>query len=142
MRARPNELKLREKDVTRQVRDFLEWHGWRGYRNQVITSQNLAGGWVRAGEKGMADWLFVYYVQDYLPAMALVLWVEMKAEGEPLRPDQVRWQEIEMARGAWIITADKYESFCEWYEEKFGWLRTSDFKKGQGVLPLQDAGSL
>ena len=138
---RANELKLRERDVTRQVKDFLEWKGWRAYRNQVITSQNVAGGWIRSGEKGMPDWLFVYYAQDHLPAMALVLWIEMKAEGEPLRPDQVRWQEIEMARGAWIVTADKYETFVDWYEEKFGWLHKSGLQKGQGLLPLNDAAS-
>lgn len=126
-------VRLRERDVTRQICEFMEWHGWRAMRNQVITSQNIAGGWIKAGEKGMPDWLFIHYF-DLRPAAAVVLWVEVKAEGEGLRPDQVTWHQKELARGGFVVLADKFETFRDWYLETFEWLHKS---VGQGQLDLE-----
>jgi len=125
---------LAERDVKRQVCDFLEWRNWRPIRNQVSVSQNAAGGWFRTGENGMADYLFLRYLDDK-PGAALALWVELKREGKPRRPDQVKWQLEETLRGALVVTVDRYEDFEQWYYQTFGWLHGPE-GAGQQRLPL------
>lgn len=125
-------IKLREKHVVQQVKDFLEWQGWRARRNQVMTAQNQTGRWIRAGEKGEPDWLFIYYFNGPQPGVALLLWIEFKAKGERLRPDQVDWHTKELKRGALVVTADQFESFRDWYLEAFAWLqKEEDGPQGQ-----------
>lgn len=121
----PDPFALKEKDVTRQVRDFLSWNQWRPFRNQVSTVQNAAGGWFSSGEKGMPDYLFVRYLPDK-PALALNLWVEMKKPGEDLRPHQIEWHRLERLRGAFILVADDYEAFRDEYYKTFSWLHNND----------------
>lgn len=126
---------LQERDVTKQVKEYLEWHGWRAIRNQVLVAQNVAGGhWIRAGEKGEPDWLFLRYLTPKLnPGFCAHLWVEMKKDGKPLRPDQKDWHRDEKARGGLVIVADDYDRFLEDYERLFGWLdRAKDLTLGTG----------
>lgn len=124
--------RLKEREVTRQIRDYLEWQGWRGLRNQVSAAQNMAGGWFRSGEKGMPDYLFLYYFRQQMPGVCLQLWIEIKREGEDLRPEQIAWHLAETARGGLVWTVDKFESFQIRYQTVFGWL--SKHKEGQLVL--------
>lgn len=133
MPSRSGPVKLREKDVVQQVKDFLEWEGWRARRNQVLVAQNQTGRWVRAGEKGEPDWLYVYYFNGPQAGVALVMWVECKAKGERLRPDQVDWHTKELARGALVVAVDHFESFRDWYLEHFKWLKESG-QRGQQSL--------
>jgi len=106
------QLRLKEREVTRQVRDYLEWHGWRALRNQSAVSMNQAGGVFRSGEKGMPDYLFLYYFRHQPYAGTCIhLWVEMKREGANLDGPQIEWQMKETARGAVVWTVDNYEAF-------------------------------
>jgi len=133
------EMRLLEREVTRQIKDYLEWNGWRAFRNQVMTSQNHAGGWVSAGEKGQPDFLFLYYFRPGLAPMGgcMHLWVELKRKGEPLRPDQVEWHFKEIKRNALVIVVDDFEEFRTWYEEHFAWLGQEG---QQQQLPLLGSG--
>jgi VRR-NUC domain-containing protein len=124
---------LSEKHVARQASEFLQWRGWRRLRNQSGVSSNQAGTVFRYGEKGMADLLFVRYLQRQ--PHALVLWVETKAPKRKLSADQVRWQENERERGAMVVTVYCYEQFAEWYENVLGWVDT-DHEYVSGNLRL------
>lgn len=96
---------------------------------------NQAGGVFRVGEKGIPDYLFAYYFQLRKPGAALLMWIETKREGEELRPEQIKWQLEETARGALIQTVDKFEPFREWYEQQFSWLhRSGGIAEGQLLL--------
>lgn len=132
--SRPDPLlTLKERDVTKQVVDWMEWNGWRALRNQVSANQNQAGGWFRTGEKGMPDWLFLYYFKHQpMIGVCVQLWIEMKKEGEDLKPDQVDWHMKEVARGALVWTVDKFEPFVEKYESVFGWMQKH--REGQQLL--------
>jgi hypothetical protein len=132
----PDYLRLREREVSQQVKDFLAWHGWRVFRNQVANVQNAAGGWFHTGENGMPDLLFVYYFRRrQRPGTTLCLWIETKQEGKGLRPDQITWQRNELARGALVLTVDKFEPFRDQYRELFGWLHESR-GPGEGQMLL------
>lgn len=131
------QLRLKEREVTRQVRDYLQWHKWRALRNQSAVSTNQAGGVFRSGEKGMPDYLFLYYFQHQPYAGTCVhLWVEVKREGQPLDPAQIKWQVEEIARGGIVWTVDSYERFVKRYQLVFGWLDA--MREGQLVLGDRD----
>ena len=128
-------MRLSERDVARQVRDFLEYRGWRCFRWNVGLATNQQGTVTRYGEKGMADLMFLYYDYDVEHAgSALCLWIETKREGADLRPEQVTWQLKESKLGALIVTVDQYEKFLTWYRTQFGWLHQ---ERGQLALPVE-----
>jgi hypothetical protein len=128
-------MRLRERDVARQVRDFLEAYGWRCFRWNVGLATNQQGTVTRYGEKGMADLMFLYYDYDAgHEGSALCLWVETKAEGKDLRPEQVTWQLKESKLGALIVTVDQFEKFRTWYRQQFEWLHR---ERGQLALPVE-----
>jgi hypothetical protein len=133
-------IRLKERDVAKQIRDFLEWHGWRTLRWNIGVMTNEAGAVVRFGEKGTPDLMFVYYFLRRKPGAALVLWVETKRQGADLRDSQIEWQFKETKRGALIVTVDNYEEFRDWYLESFEWLHDpGGIGEGQGKLPLKGA---
>ena len=128
-------MKLTERDVTRQVRDFLEAHGWRAVRMQVARIATVSGGF-EVGELGMPDYLFLRYEADIpdlaleshvdfqpdsLPAVCQALWVEVKALGKRLSPAQVAWHQAERWRGATIVVADDLDEFQRWYKSEIGY---------------------
>src|SRR3954471_23847576 len=106
-------LPLAERDVQRQVCDFLGWRGWRRLRNQSGVATNAGGHTFRFGEKGIPDLLFLRYIPER-PGVGLVLWVETKRPKGRLSPDQIKWQDEERARGALIANAYEFEAFSEW----------------------------
>jgi len=129
-------LPLSERDVSRQISDYLQWRGWRRFRNQVGVATNAGGGTFRFGEKGQPDLLFLRYLPEHQP-WALVLWVETKRnKGGILSPDQIKWQDEERARGALVANANHYERFAEWYEETLGWIHSSGGPPIPGNLHL------
>lgn len=119
---------LSERDVARQISDFLKWRGWRRLRTSSGITTNQAGNTFRFGEKGMPDFLFIRYYPKILPK-ALVLWVETKRpRGGKRSPDQIAWHEREAALGALVITAYDFESFEVWYAQTLSWTDTESFE--------------
>lgn len=147
-------MKLKESDVTQQVKDFLEYRGWRAIRLNRGLMQGAFGGVVQFGEPGMADFLFIRYMQGNLEAgPALTLWVEFKAPGrraqcrcQSKRPrqrctacDQAKWREQERRRGALVWLVDDLDQFGAEYRRVFGWLHSGDAARGQSELQLVEA---
>jgi len=112
------DLKLLERHVSRQVRDFLEYRGWRAIRMQ----RTVIPGSFQTGEKGMADYLFVRYLPEVKPGCSLTLWVETKRPGGPLRKHQPEWHAEERLRGAQVWVVDDFDLFARNYERVWGWL--------------------
>lgn len=126
---------LKERDVAKQVSDFLQWRGWRRLRNQVGLATNMGGQTIRFGEKGMPDLLFLLYVPVHQP-WTLALWIETKRKGGRLSDHQEEWQEQERARGALVVNVDNFEVFAGWYEAALGWLHSSAGPEIPGNLNL------
>ena len=127
-------LKLTERDVARQVRDFLEAHGWRAIRMQVASVARPTGGGFHVGEVGMPDYLFLRYEGDIpatakhdysefepnpLQAACQHLWVETKAPGKKRKPHQQTWARDERLRGAVVVEVNDFDQFLAWYREEF-----------------------
>lgn len=134
---------LLEADVTKQVKGFLEAHGWRCIRMQRM----VLPGSFQTGEPGMADSCWIRYEpRPKFPALSLVLWIEYKAESDRRKCrclqnlgtrkrcsvcDQKNWQKRERERGAmvWIVT--DLDWFVSLYRKNFGWLHAGDGARGQ-----------
>jgi hypothetical protein len=116
-------LKLTERDVARQVRDFLGPHGWRCLRMNSALVGRPQGGAFRVGEVGMPDYLFLrYFAHPMEPGKFDLrqLWIEVKAPGGRLRPAQVEWAKNEAAQGATVLMVDDIDKFRSWYAEEVG----------------------
>lgn len=127
---------LKERDVSRQVSDFLGYRGWRRIRNQVGVTTNMAGNTFRFGEKGMPDLMFLRYVPAHQP-WTMVLWIETKRnKGGRLSEHQIAWQDGEKILGALVINVECFEKFAEWYERELGWIHSAAGPDVPGNLGL------
>jgi hypothetical protein len=129
--------KLLERQIQKQVKDFLRWKGWRIVRHQVTVASTGASTF-SVGEKGMADLQAIYYLNAFKPGLTLTLWVETKRLGKKLRPEQETWKQHEEVRGGLYWKADHIGEFIEQYERIFGWLHTDDRVKGQKAITFED----
>ena len=123
---------LLEKDVSEQVKSFLEARGWRGVRTQFA----FTPGAFSTGEPGMPDWCYVRYMPvKEVPARALVLWVEVKGPNDQRTCRcraadkkkckvcrQKAWHERERALGAALVVVDDIDWFEADYNKAFGFL--------------------
>jgi hypothetical protein len=101
--------KVRERDVTKQIVDWLRCRGWLCLRLQSGVMRGQTGGtFVRLSPNGTPDWIITH------PKWGTAF-VEMKAPGKPLRPAQVLWHDREKAAGHRVIVADSFDSFLETY---------------------------
>lgn len=130
--------KLRERDVSQQVRDFLSFRGWRVLRNNVTKAKDYAGNWTSYGEPGMPDFLALFYFRKEQPGACAALWVECKQEGARLRANQVVWHTAEIARNALVVVADDFETFHQWYWSNLSWVHNSSLAQGH-LFPQQPA---
>jgi hypothetical protein len=115
-------LKLREKDVTRQVCDYLGFRGWRPIRMQ----RTVLPGSFQTGEPGQADYLFLRYLPGGKPGSTVALWIEFKAPNGRLRKGQAEWHARERLRGGPVWVVDSFEDFEEAYDLEFSWLHTEE----------------
>jgi hypothetical protein len=129
--------KLLEREIQKQVKDFLRWRGWRIVRHQVTVASTGASTF-SVGEKGMADLQAIYYITGNRPGLTLTLWVETKRLGKKLRPEQEVWRQNEESRGGLYWKADHIGEFMEQYERTFGWLHTDDRVKGQKAMLFEE----
>ena len=127
---------LLEKDVTRQVSDFLVYRGWRRFRNNVGGKYDAHGNYTPYGERGMPDMLFVNYHRIKKP-WSMMLWIETKrSRGGRLSEYQLEWQEAERARGAIVLCVSDFREFEQWYNEKLGWIHSAAGPPNPGNLDL------
>lgn len=110
-----NPLKLVERQVTQQIRDYLKAKGWRPIRMQ----RTVIPGQFQTGEAGIADYLFLHYLK---PGIAAALWVELKAPAGRLSGKQVEWIEAERERGASVWVVADFQAFAQAYAENFSFL--------------------
>ena len=143
MKQKPSPAQLAEREVTKQVRDFLEWRGWRPVRHQ----RTAIPGSFSTGEPGMPDYCMIHYLEGVggkLVGVSLVLWIEMKREGARMRCNcreshtctmhaQMKWRAREEKRGAIVAQVASLSMFEPWYLERFGWLHRAG---GVGQLDL------
>jgi len=116
---------LTERDVARQVRDFMEAHGWRCIRMQVASVARPTGGGFRVGEVGMPDFLFIRYNEQGFDAASRItccehLWVEVKRPGGRVSEHQREWVGREMDRGGVVVVVDDIDEFRTWYADEVG----------------------
>lgn len=124
-------IKLLERDVTGQVKSYLEFRGWRLIRHNVTTIQSAYGQWTHFGEKGMPDYLALKYLPD---GVSLHLWLEFKKLKGVLEAHQLKWHNTERLRGALVWKVDEIKAFIARYEAQFGWVHTEDWISGQKDL--------
>lgn len=134
---KPAPAVLTEKDIDRQISDFMAHRGWRRIRNNVGMMAG-AGGPVVFGERGMCDLKFVrYFAEPY--GAALNLWVETKKPGASTscrcRPgdgklcrtcNQAAWRQRERERGGVCWVVDDFREFETLYTQRFGWLPSAN----------------
>lgn len=132
--SKNRKIVLSEKDVDKQISDFMAHRGWRRIRNNVGMMQGAGGHPVVFGERGMCDLTFLrYFAEPY--SGALVLWVETKKPGASLscrcRPgdknpcrmcNQANWRQRERERGGVCWVVDNFSEFEALYTQRYGWL--------------------
>lgn len=113
-------VKITEAHVQQSVVQFLELDGWRAIRTDPVSDRARGKGF---GELGMPDYLFIRYgfCGDLTcprrgPVVAEVLWIEFKRKGAKPKRHQVRWKDMEVARGALILLVDDIDEFTRWYK--------------------------
>jgi hypothetical protein len=139
--SRPSAIKLSERDISKQISDYMQVRGWRRFRNSVGMAMGFSGTPVQFGEKYMPDLRFVRYFQHPYGA-AVHLWVEVKAptarmqcECKPLQNGnrmcrqcgQKQWRDKERYINAIVWVVDSIEEFMDLYDEKFDYLHHGDF---------------
>lgn len=148
---------LSERDVTKQIKGFLEWKGWRPLRMATGGFTRPQGGYQPFGEQGQPDWLFVYYLQ---PPEALVLWVEMKSPGDRRKCPtwcrnrnvlakklcspcgQAQWRAEEERRGGTVVQTASFDEFSRFYHEQFAYLHGPNAPRKGTVLDLPFGGEV
>lgn len=107
---------LLERDITRQVCDFLKYRGWRLLRHNV-TKLPIKGQWVSFGEEGIPDYSAIYYLRNHA---ALVIWLEFKRQkGGRLGDAQHAWAEKEGRLGATVLKINNFREFEQFYRDQF-----------------------
>ena len=108
-------LRLKERDVSQEVCQFLQWRGWRLIRNTVLKIK-IDGRWMQTCEVGMPDYLALRYTGTFTTHH---LWLEFKSATGRLRPGQAEWHDAEAQRGAQIWLVSSYEQFEAEYKAAF-----------------------
>lgn len=100
-------ISLKERDVVRQVRDLMESCGWRYVRMQSAALK-IDKRYIRSGEKGIPDGLFLKYEPDR------IVWIEVKQEKGRVSPFQRSWHESERRKGATVLVIKNINDLKEW----------------------------
>ncbi|HOV80820.1 MAG TPA: VRR-NUC domain-containing protein [Bacillota bacterium] len=84
-KQQPAAIKLKESDIQRQIKEFLQWHGWFVFKNH----QSLGS------YKGIAD---LYAIKD-----SRSIWIEVKTPDGSQSKDQRKFEEDIKAHGGEYI---------------------------------------
>jgi hypothetical protein len=105
-------VSLSERDVTGQVRSFLQSRGWTWFRLQSGTVRGMTRGTpIRLNKKGTPD-AFAVRGRE-------CLFIEMKRLGKVPQPAQVQWFDWAEVMGIMAIWADSIEMFTAKYGRLF-----------------------
>ncbi len=140
-------MKLLEKDVAKQIKDFLAAKGWRCVRTQFAHTPGMFS----TGEPGMADYLFLRYMPaEAAPARCLAMWVEVKGPNDQRTCRcragekkickvcrQKAWHDRERQRGALVWELSALNRLLVEYEREFGWLHRGEQATGQLALGIE-----
>ena len=108
MKSVPKPGNLLEKDVTRQIVDFVESKGWTAIRLHTGTTQ-VKGSWIRHGKKGRLDWVFLH--PEY-PAF----YCEMKRnKGGKVSDEQIESIALLERQGYEVAVPSSIEEFKLWH---------------------------
>ena len=110
-----NPKTLKERDIVKQCKMFLEFHGWRAIRMQ----RTVVSGQFQCGEPGIPDFLFLRYPCPN-SNVSNVMWIEFKSKAGKLSDKQAEWHFKERIRGATIWVVDDFDVFRQQYEENYG----------------------
>lgn len=133
----PRRPKILERDIAKQVKDFLEWRGWRLVRTQFA----FVPGSFQTGEVGMPDSIALLYRPD---GTAHVLWLEIKGPNDKRRCQcragdkrtckvcrQHAWADRERKRGARVWVVSDLGEFSAEYQRIYGHLHCGAGAVGQ-----------
>ncbi len=99
---------LKESDITKQIKGFLESRGWTGFRLQSGLVRGFTGDtFMRLAKKGTPDWVFVRGRE--------ALFVEMKRPGKKPSADQLGWLAWAGVQGIPALWADGLGVFMDKY---------------------------
>jgi hypothetical protein len=120
---------IKEKDVEKQIRDFLAFRGWKVIKTDVIRAGKTKRGYIRAGEIGQADTVCIRPANDGSHAAAgQIFFAELKRIGARTKPkrreSQAAWAAEMRARGFICYHApdgldDAFAHFEAFYRETF-----------------------
>jgi hypothetical protein len=103
---------LKERDITAQIKGFMESRGWYGVRLQSGTVRGVTRGtFMHLGKKGLPDYVFVRARE--------CCFVEIKAPGKRPSKDQEMWFAFADIQGIQHIWADGLDAFTEKYRRLF-----------------------
>ena len=117
-----------ESGVSGQIVDYLNAHGIRSVRNDVVRGRIVGGGYIDTQHpRGTADrTAYVPYRVKHevtglwvtLPGAFRILHIETKAPRGKQSPEQVVWQSLVESYGEHYIVAKSYEPIEAWLREK------------------------
>lgn len=107
----PRTAKPREREIARQLRDWLLARGWYPVRLNSGLLKTLDGRYVTIGEVGIPDYVVLH-------ARHPAFFLETKAPGKALSPEQERkrWV-LTRAYGLEVVVADGWEALQPWLED-------------------------
>ncbi len=103
-------MKLSEKQVTEQAIDWLTAQGWTCLRLQSGLLRTPDGRYIRAGKKGVPDWICLRRGYYFL--------METKAPGKPLSADQSQWINTTKTQLT-FVRVDDLDDLIRWHNIKF-----------------------
>lgn len=107
------DLTLSEKEVTRQIVDYMLSNRWYPIRMNSGLVSTPDGRRIKVGQAGVPDYIFIR-ATDYVL-------VEMKRPGGSLSPAQKDWHRYAEIAGFPVIVADGLGTFIAAYRER--WVR-------------------
>lgn len=114
-----------EKAVATTIIKYLRELGWMCLRLQAGLVTGYTGGMFRLNAKGTADWVCLR--PDFstpsegqkATGRCQVFFLETKAAGKHLRPEQVQWILEAKRLGYEVVVTDGANIFRSWYEKTF-----------------------
>lgn len=112
-------LAIRERDIQRQVCDYLRAHGWYVLRLNVFRGRLEQGGWIEQGEVGMADvlamrsWCWDNFFMNPMMELCRVLFLEIKTPRGRLSVAQSNWHAWARKQGFRVETIRSLEELVD-----------------------------
>lgn len=111
-------LALTEKQVTEQVKQFLEINGWTYLRLQSGLLRTADKRFLRVGKAGLPD--AVAFHGCYEPGYTKTLFLEFKkSSGGKLSPEQEAWRLAAIKKRLMFMVVSDFKEFKQQYEDLY-----------------------